>query len=212
MATDEAQPAAALAKTLDGLDLDGAAGAKGKKKTSSVAAFGTRVLQSPDEVWDHNAWDNAEWNDDDEAEAAKAVAKQRLNPVPAEQRDKYDREAAGFWDAFYAKNENRFFKDRHWLDLEFPELFNGIASGDAVDAPRINILEIGCGAGNTAFPLIAATPSNVFVYACDFSSTAIDVVRSSKEYDEKRCSAFVYGGWQDSMIASPISTSDMFLS
>ncbi len=32
---------------------------------------------------------------------------------------------------------------------------------------------------------------NLFVYACDFSSTAIDILRSTSDYDEKRCKAFV---------------------
>jgi tRNAThr (cytosine32-N3)-methyltransferase len=105
----------------------------------------------------------------------------------------YDREAARFWNEFYAKNDNKFFKDRHWLDIEFPEIFR-----DREPGQKINILEVGCGAGNTVFPLLEARKSeNMFVYACDFSSTAIDVVKASPLYDTARCEAFVFGGVLD---------------
>lgn len=54
-------------------------------------------------------------------------------------------------------------------------------------------MEIGCGAGNTMFPLLIESKNpKLFVYACDFSSTAVDVVKSNPEYDPKRGKAFVW--------------------
>lgn len=101
----------------------------------------------------------------------------------------YDKDAAKFWDAFYAKNQNNFFKDRHWLDVEFPEIFRDMQPGK-----RTTIMEVGCGAGNTVFPLLESRKTDdIFVYACDFSATAIDVVKSSPSYDTSRCEAFVFG-------------------
>ncbi|KAL2999139.1 hypothetical protein AAZX31_09G143100 [Glycine max] len=37
-------------------------------------------------------------------------------------------------------------------------------------------MEVGCGAGNTIFPVISSNP-NAFVYACDCSPRAIELVK-----------------------------------
>ena len=57
---------------------------------------------------------------------------------------------------------------------------------------RQKVLEVGCGAGNTVFPVLAANKDpNLFVYACDFAPNAVDIVRSEAAYDPMRCHAFV---------------------
>lgn len=38
------------------------------------------------------------------------------------QRSKLEREAKKNWDLFYKRNSTHFFKDRHWITREFPEL------------------------------------------------------------------------------------------
>jgi hypothetical protein len=35
---------------------------------------------------------------------------------------KYEREAGRFWHLFYLRNQDRFFKDRHYFEAEFPQL------------------------------------------------------------------------------------------
>ncbi|KAF3964720.1 hypothetical protein CMV_011014 [Castanea mollissima] len=97
-------------------------------------------------------------------------------------REKYEREAKKYWDIFYKRHQDRFFKDRHYLDKEWGHYFSG--SGKKV------LLEVGCGAGNTIFPLLATYP-DVFVYACDFSPRAVNLVKMHKDFKESQVSAFV---------------------
>ncbi|KAI9354890.1 S-adenosyl-L-methionine-dependent methyltransferase [Zopfochytrium polystomum] len=178
----------------------------------SAAGFGGRTLEDAGRVFDHNAWDNVPWVEEQEARALEVVSRQMQDPVSDADRLRYHAEAAAFWDKFYSAHSNSFFKDRHWLRQEFPELFDALqapalpvstvpssprepfsntAPPTVGPAERKRIFEIGCGAGNTAFPLVEEDP-NVFVYAADFSSTAIKVVKESPLYSPDRIQAFVY--------------------
>ncbi|KAF9926121.1 hypothetical protein FBU30_004265 [Linnemannia zychae] len=151
--------------------------------------FGGRILKDEADVFKQNAWDHAEWGEEQVQHALKEIARQQKDPVPQELIETYHAEAAENWNKFYSKNENRFFKDRHWLRIEFPELFQMVEA----DAGPKNVMEIGCGAGNTMFPLLNESKNpKLFVYACDFSSTAVKVVQSNRLYDEKRGKAFVW--------------------
>lgn len=51
--------------------------------------------------------------------------------------EKYENEAGKFWDIFYKRNGTKFFKDRHYLDREFPQLIGGACSIlEVVDAMK----------------------------------------------------------------------------
>ncbi|KAJ6406543.1 hypothetical protein OIU84_010118 [Salix udensis] len=97
-------------------------------------------------------------------------------------REKYERDAKKYWDVFYKRHQDKFFKDRHYLDKEWGQYFAG--------EERRVVLEVGCGAGNTIFPLVATYP-NIFVHACDFSQRAVNLVKSHKDYLETCVNAFV---------------------
>ncbi|XP_074553584.1 tRNA N(3)-cytidine methyltransferase METTL2 [Halichoeres trimaculatus] len=189
--------------------------------------FGTRFLTDPRQVFQHNAWDNVEWTEEQEASAKKKVL-ENSQPLPSEKQEEYDVRANEYWNDFYTIHENRFFKDRHWLFTEFPELAPQVSlsqesqpevpsTGDSqragLDGEHIpdvaaltltdgafpgssatyRILEVGCGVGNTVFPILKTNNDpGLFVYCCDFSSTAVELVKTNPEYDPGRCFAFVH--------------------
>ncbi|KAG6534360.1 uncharacterized protein LOC121985839 isoform X2 [Zingiber officinale] len=99
-------------------------------------------------------------------------------------KEKYEKDAKKYWDLFYKRHQDRFFKDRHYLDKEWGDHFLDREVGKLV------VLEVGCGAGNTIFPLVATYP-HIFVHACDFSPRAIELVKSHKDFSGDHINAFV---------------------
>ncbi|KAK0526788.1 hypothetical protein OC842_005076 [Tilletia horrida] len=161
----------------------------------AAATFGARLLedQEGESVWEHNAWDHVEPPADYLETIRGLLDKQAETAVPPEEAAKYHGDAASFWDNFYSKHENRFFKDRRWLHLEFPELTAAIRE----DAPAMRIIEVGCGAGNTVFPLLEANKNpRLELFACDYSAEAVQVVRNEALYSDPNkigsCSASVW--------------------
>jgi SAM-dependent methyltransferase len=153
---------------------------------SSRPQFGARFLTNPDDVFKHNAWDNVQWDAEREAEAKRKAEENSVTKVSAERQADYDLNSGAYWDHFYSQHDNQFFKDRHWLFTEFPELLDTCGRGPTY-------LEVGCGAGNTVFPLLMTNKDpHLFIYCCDFSKQAIDIVKSSHNYDTTRCHAFVW--------------------
>lgn len=165
--------------------------------------FGQRYLDDENRVFEHNAWDDVSWTEEQLEAAKQKVNENSVVKVDAALKDQYEEEAAQYWDKFYGIHSNRFFKDRHWLFVEFPELLPGnipakdLPENDGTEAypgeaASLRILEVGCGVGNTVFPILEVNRDpKLFVYGCDFSPTAVAVLKEHKDYDEKRCHAFV---------------------
>ncbi|ODQ67176.1 methyltransferase [Nadsonia fulvescens var. elongata DSM 6958] len=151
--------------------------------------FGQRVLTDEDKVWDHNAWDHVEWGEEQRLEAEEKLVKQKEAPVKEFDKKLYMGNPAKYWDQFYRHNEANFFKDRKWLKVEFPQLYELTRA----DAGKRTILEVGCGAGNTLFPVLETNENPLLkAVGADFSSKAVQIVRESPKFDPKHAVASVW--------------------
>ncbi|KAL5492311.1 hypothetical protein ACEPAI_3758 [Sanghuangporus weigelae] len=157
-----------------------------KKTASSVhdvlaekPPFGSRFLTADADVWSKNAWDHVPPPDDHHERIASSLARQRAKPVPEEEKTKYNQKPAKHWDNFYKMNADNFFRNRKWLHTEFPELVEATQP----NAGPVTIAEIGCGAGNSVFPLLAANQNpDLHLYAFDYSSHAVKLVQHNELY------------------------------
>ena len=112
------------------------------------------------------------------------LEKQNSRIVSEFQASKLEREAQRNWDLFYKRNETNFFKDRHWTTREFQEILQEeCVTGD--EKERNILLEVGCGVGNLAFPLIEEKVP-LYFYCCDFSPRAVQFVKNNPLYNEVR--------------------------
>lgn len=103
--------------------------------------------------------------------------------------DRFNSDPAKWWNQFYKNNTSNFFKDRKWLQQEFPVL----SEVTLPDAGPCTLLEVGAGAGNTAFPILANNQNpNLKVHACDFSKIAVEVMRENDAYDTRYIQADVW--------------------
>ncbi|KAK6334169.1 hypothetical protein TWF696_002671 [Orbilia brochopaga] len=148
-------------------------------KRSDPFQFGTRYLEEGDDEFAFNAWDHVEVDDEYKAYAEEQYDMQRQNPVRDFDRNRFNAEPEKWWNNFYKNNRENFFKDRKWLQQEFPILTTAISAS----SPPIRLLEVGCGAGNTMFPILAANKNpNFHIHGADFSKTSIDLIRSHEIY------------------------------
>lgn len=158
-------------------------------KRTDPFQFGSRYLEQGDDVYEFNAWDHVEPDDDFKAFAENQYAKQRESPVSDFDRARFNADPAKWWNLFYKNNTANFFKDRKWLRQEFPILADVTTEG----AGRQVVLEVGAGAGNTAFPLLLNNANEeLMIHACDFSKTAVKVMRESEHYNTKFMTADVW--------------------
>jgi SAM-dependent methyltransferase len=154
---------------------------------------GATVPATLSETEMEQSWEQLEEHDEAaESEATRAMDDSQTPALPPDVVARYERDAAAQWDAFYGHFSDRFFKDRNYLQREFPELFARAEARMAAGLPPVVALEIGCGAGNTAIPLLETIPAaGLALSAFDFSAKAVEVMRSRPGFDAARCHSFV---------------------
>ncbi|KAH8804620.1 S-adenosyl-L-methionine-dependent methyltransferase [Xylogone sp. PMI_703] len=162
---------------------------KNNLKRSDPFQFGSRFLKQEDDVFEFNAWDHVETDDDYKEYAELQYAKQREAPVSDFDKRRFNSDPAKWWNQFYKNNTVNFFKDRKWLQQEFPVL----SKITQADSGSVVLLEVGAGAGNTAFPILAHNQNpNLKIHACDFSKKAVELIRNNEAYDSKNIQADVW--------------------
>lgn len=148
-----------------------------------------------------------------EADAEAIISRQQAPKDSSETIDNILWEEEGSkWDKFYGMHDRWFFKDRKWLTSEFPELSTFALKDENGGERQYSVLEVGCGAGNTVFPLMRLIPRGVHVYACDFSLEAVNLVKSHAEYDSGRCTVFQHDLASDASILPSEIKVDLVLS
>ena len=159
------------------------------QKRSDPFSFGSRILEEGDNIFEFNAWDNVSVDDTYKAFSEEQFSKQRADPVSEFDRKRFNSNPEKWWNTFYKNNKTNFFKNRKWLAQEFPIL----SDIGRADAPAATVLEVGAGAGNSAFPILQNSQNpNLKIHACDFSKKAVELIRDHELYDTSKIQADVW--------------------
>ena len=158
-------------------------------KRSDPFKFGSRYLEPTDDVFEFNAWDHVVPDSAYHTHCEAQYTFQRASPVSDFDKARFNNNPEKWWNQFYSNNTSNFFKDRKWLHQEFPIL----SKLTAKDAGPSTILEVGAGAGNTAFPILKANDNEeLMIHACDFSKKAVELIRANAAYDPEHMQASVW--------------------
>lgn len=159
------------------------------QKRTDPFAFGSRYLEEGDNIFEFNAWDHVTVDPTYEAFSLEQYSKQRAEPVSDFDKGRYNAQPEKWWNQFYKNNKTNFFKNRKWLKQEFPVLgeVGGKDAGEAV------VLEVGAGAGNSAFPILQNSENpKLKIHACDFSKKAVELIRGHELYGSDNIQADVW--------------------
>ncbi|XP_006760708.1 PREDICTED: methyltransferase-like protein 8 isoform X2 [Myotis davidii] len=134
------------------------------------------------------SWDYVKTN------AANCFSRKHCPIVPEEEN--YCQESSGSSDG-QSKTQSGF------ANLHAEEHRRGPLTADLFPGSKatFRILEVGCGAGNSVFPILNTLQNapESFLYCCDFASGAVELVKSHPTYRAAQCCAFVHDVCEDGL-------------
>lgn len=159
------------------------------QKRTDPFAFGSRFLEEGDDIFEFNAWDHVEVDPAYQSFSSEQFEKQRESPVSDFDKKRFNDNPEKWWNIFYKNNKTNFFKNRKWLAQEFPVLDEVTKESST---PAV-VLEVGAGAGNSAFPILQKRENpHLKIHACDFSKKAVELIRGHELYDTQYIQADVW--------------------
>ena len=72
--------------------------------------FGNRHLENDSDVFQHNAWDNVTWEEEFRKEVVDRIDANAASKVTDDKAVELEENASHYWNDFYDKHENKFFK------------------------------------------------------------------------------------------------------
>jgi len=132
-------------------------------------------------------WAEDKWSESRVQEAQSRI-EQQGDAVSDYWRKNYEDRGSAYWHAFYKRNTDNFYKDRHYIHVVFPELdpSNRVS---APDSP-VHLLEVGSGVGNAVLPLLEIDPQ-LHVQAIDCARSAIQILNQHNHVKSGRLRADV---------------------
>ena len=138
------------------------------QKKEATNPMSTSLQQQQQQQNRQDFWTEDVWTESDEELAQQTLQnhleKCSINSIVNNQTQEEEEDAIA-WDQFYKDHGTKFFKDRHYLEKAFPEVFLEPSqqqqnqqqppspSSSSLTKPK-TLVEIGCGVGNAILPLL----------------------------------------------------------
>nr|XP_046261211.1 mRNA N(3)-methylcytidine methyltransferase METTL8 isoform X2 [Scatophagus argus] len=178
------------------------------------APLGSRILTNPDDIFKHNMWDHVQWTEEEKENARLKAEENSCIQIPLNEQGVKSQDTnrcLGDQQAKYSLPTGYDTETRLWQHNGLTHCHRNTDTSDHPGAAlekdeadiqmtpfpgqhaSFRILEVGCGVGNSVFPISNSIKEmDAFLYCCDFSPCAIQLVKDHPDYDDSVCHAFVH--------------------